>query len=102
VTEHEDNVMLNKALFERVKAVYEQRESAGPDHEQFRSRRNIIRISYGTGRIYRKLIRRNFVELNQQLSALDLQFGENLLAETNKNFRLIIDKEEDSKDYLKM
>jgi peptidyl-dipeptidase Dcp len=95
VTGHEDNVMLNKALFERVKAVYEQRENAGLNQEQ-------IRV---TGKFYQDFVRNGanlsdedqvrLRDLNQQLTALDLQFGENLLAETNKNFRLVIDREED-------
>ncbi|MGV8093370.1 MAG: M3 family metallopeptidase [Mangrovibacterium sp.] len=97
VTGHEDNVMLNKALFERVKAVYEQRENSGLDHEQ-------IRV---TGKYYQDFVRNGanlsdndqtrLRDLNQQLTTLDLQFGENLLAETNKNFRLVIDREEDLK-----
>ncbi len=97
VTEHEDNVMLNKALFERVKAVYEQRESAGPDHEQLRVTEKYYQDFVRHGANLPEADQAKLRELNQQLSALDLQFGENLLAETNKNFRLIIEREEDLK-----
>ena len=34
-------------------------------------------------------------EINIELSGLYLEFGENLLAETNKNFQLVIDNKED-------
>ncbi|MBN1822426.1 MAG: M3 family metallopeptidase, partial [Prolixibacteraceae bacterium] len=34
-------------------------------------------------------------KLNEELSTLSLQFGDNVLAETNKNFKLVIDNKED-------
>jgi len=97
VTAHEDNVMLNKALFERVKAIYDQRESAGLDHEQIRVTEKFYQDFVRHGANLNDTDQTRLRELNQQLSTLDLQFGENLLAETNKNFRLVIDKKEDLK-----
>ena len=97
VTAHEDNVMLNKALFERVKAVYDQRENAGLDHEQIRVTEKFYQDFVRHGANLNDAGQTRLRELNQQLSTLDLQFGENLLAETNKNFRLVIDQEEDLK-----
>lgn len=97
VTDHEDNVMLNKALFERVKAVYDQRENAGLDHEQIRVTEKFYQDFVRHGANLNDAAQTRLRELNQQLSTLDLQFGEHLLAETNKNFRLVIDQEEDLK-----
>lgn len=97
VTGHRDNIMLNKALFERVKTVYEQRESAGLDHEQRRATEKYYQDFVRHGANLPEADQAKLRALNQQLSALDLQFGENLLAETNKNFRLVIDKEEELK-----
>ncbi len=97
VTGHRDNIMLNKALFERVKTVYEQRESAGLDHEQRRATEKYYQDFVRHGANLPEADQAKLRALNQQLSTLELQFGENLLAETNKNFRLIIDREEDLK-----
>ena len=97
VTAHEDNVMLNKELFGRVKSVYEQRASAGLDHEQIRATEKYYQDFVRNGAGLPDAGQARLREINQQLSTLDLQFGENLLAETNKNFRLIIDKKEDLK-----
>ncbi|MEN6454184.1 MAG: M3 family metallopeptidase, partial [Prolixibacteraceae bacterium] len=97
VTEHQDNVMLNKELFGRVKSVYEQRDSAGLDHEQIRAAEKYYQDFVRNGAGLPDAEQARLRELNQQLSTLDLQFGENLLAETNKNFRLVIGNKEDLK-----
>ncbi len=97
VTEHQDNVMLNKELFGRVKSVYEQRATAGLDHEQIRATEKYYQDFVRNGAGLPDAEQARLRELNQQLSTLDLQFGENLLAETNKNFRLVIGNKEDLK-----
>ncbi|MGQ8338175.1 M3 family metallopeptidase [Sunxiuqinia sp. A32] len=95
ITAHEDNIMLNKGLFERVKAVYEQRADLGLDHEQLRLVEKFYKDFERNGANLDEAGQEKLRALNQQLSTLRLQFGENLLAETNKNFRLVIDKEDD-------
>jgi len=97
VTAHEDNVMLNKALFGRVKAVYDQRENSGLDQEQIRVTEKFYQDFVRSGANLPDSDQTRLRELNQELSTLELQFGENLLAETNKNFHLVIDKTEDLK-----
>ncbi|WP_299576318.1 M3 family metallopeptidase [uncultured Sunxiuqinia sp.] len=94
-TEHGDNIMLNKALFERVKAVYEQRESLNLDQEQMRVLEKFYKDFERNGANLSDEDQAKLRELNQELSNLRLQFGENLLAETNKNFQLVIDNEAD-------
>ncbi len=95
MSKHYDDISMNPKLFERIKAVYDQRNEAGLDAQQ-------IRV---TEKYYNDFIRRGaglaaedqdkMRAINEQLSALTLQFGENLLAETNKNFKLVIDNEAD-------
>ncbi|MCW0482930.1 M3 family metallopeptidase [Gaoshiqia sediminis] len=97
MTAHEDNVMLNKALFERVKAVYEQREGAGFDAEQMRVVEKYYQDFVRNGANLSDEDQAKLRELNQELSKLSLQFSENLLAETNKNFQLVVDNEADLK-----
>ena len=96
-TAHGDNVMLNKALFERVKAVYDARESAGYDAEQMRVVEKYYQDFVRNGANLSDDDQAKLRELNQQLSTLGLQFGENLLAETNKNFQLVVENQADLK-----
>ena len=97
MTAHRDNVMLNKVLFERVKAVYDARESAGYDAEQMRVVEKYYQDFVRNGANLSDDDQAKLRELNQQLSTLGLQFGENLLAETNKNFQLVVENQADLK-----
>ena len=96
-TEHRDNIMLNKALFERVKAVYEAREISGLDAEQKRVVEKYYKDFERNGANLSDQDQEKLRALNQELSTLSLKFGENLLAETNKNFKLIVEREEELK-----
>ena len=95
ITDHQDNIMLNKALFKRVKAVYQKREDSGFDHEQIRVVEKYYQDFERNGANLTDEDQVKLRSLNQELSGLRLKFGENLLAETNKNFQLVIDKEAD-------
>ncbi len=95
VTEHSDNIMLNKDLFQRVKTVYDQRESLNLDAEQMRVLEKYYKDFERSGANLSDEDQTKLRALNQELSNLRLQFGENLLAETNKNFQLVVDNEAD-------
>jgi len=95
VTEHSDNIMLNKALFQRVKAVYDQRENLDLDAEQMRVLEKYYKDFERSGANLSDEDQAKLRALNQELSNLRLEFGENLLAETNKNFQLVVDNEAD-------
>ena len=97
VTEHEDEVMMNPALFERVKAIYNKRNELGLDHEQMRVVEKYYQDFERNGANLPDDKKEQLKAINKELSSLDLKFGENLLAETNKNFKLIIDNKEDLK-----
>jgi peptidyl-dipeptidase Dcp len=96
-TEHGDNIMLNKKLFERVKAVYDARETSGFDAEQKRVVEKYYKDFERNGANLSDDGQAKLRSLNQELSNLRLKFGENLLAETNKNFQLVVDNEADLK-----
>lgn len=92
---HYDDISLNKALFERVKAVYDRRrDDANLDREQ----KKLIEETYkdfvrsGAGLPEEKQARLR--ELNSQISLLQLAFSRNMLKETNA-FQLIIDNRDD-------
>jgi peptidyl-dipeptidase Dcp len=91
---HSDNMNLNPALYSRVKTVYENRETAGLDGEQMMLLEKTYKNFVRGGAALDSLKQIRFREINQELSVATLQFGENVLAETNE-FKLVIDKEED-------
>ncbi len=95
LTRHRDNISMNPELFKKVKAVYDNRNNLGLDAEQLRVTEKYYRDFVRNGANLSKENQDKLKALNEELSKLSLQFGENLLAETNKNFRLVVDKKED-------
>jgi peptidyl-dipeptidase Dcp len=95
VTRHKDNILLNDKLFQRIKTVYENREKGNMDNEQKRTVEKYYNDFVRNGSNLNDSGKKKLRELNQNLSAAQIKFNENLLAETNTNFKLVIDKEED-------
>ena len=95
MTRHRDNLALNPALFQRVKAVYDKRADLGLDAQQLRLVEKFYQDFERSGANLSAEDQTKLRALNEELSKLQLQFGENLLAESNKNFRLVIDNEAD-------
>ena len=94
---HRDNIMLNKDLFKRVKAVYEKRNDLKLDAEQIRVVEKYYQDFERSGANLPDDKQAELRKLNDELSMAELKFGENALAETNKNFKLVIDNESDLK-----
>ena len=94
---HSDNIMLNKDLFKRVKVVYEKRNEMNLDAEQLRVVEKYYRDFERSGANLPDDKQAELRKINDELSMLSLKFGENTLAETNKNFKLVIDNEADLK-----
>jgi len=94
-TKHRDNISLNEKLFQRIKKVYENRETSNLDADQKRVVEKYYEDFVRDGANLNETDKAKLRELNQKLSTLSIKFGENLLAETNTNFKLIIDKQED-------
>lgn len=95
VTAHRDNINLNDKLFQRIKAVYMKRDSLKLDSLQKRTVEKYYNDFVRNGANLDEAAKTRLREINQQLSELGLHFGENLLAETNKNFKLVIDNPAD-------
>ncbi|MAD15587.1 MAG: peptidase M3 [Alteromonadaceae bacterium] len=89
-----DDIYLNAKLFARVKSVYEQRDSLDLRVDQ----KTLLADSYQSfvrgGANLSEVDKAKLRDLNSQLSKLSVQFGENLLAETNA-FELVIDTKDD-------
>ncbi|WP_319480334.1 M3 family metallopeptidase [uncultured Draconibacterium sp.] len=94
-TAHRNNIAMNAGLFERIKAVYDKRNELDFDQEQMRVVEKYYEDFVRGGANLSAEDQAKMKEINIELSDLYLQFGENLLAETNKNFKLVIDNEED-------
>ncbi len=95
ITQHRDNLSLNDKLFQRIKAVYLSREKSNLDNDQKRVVEKYYDDFVRNGADLNEADKTKLREINQQLSAASLGFGENLLAETNTNFKLIIDNKAD-------
>lgn len=95
MTRHRDNIALNPELFQRIKSVYEKRNNLGLDAQQIRLVEKFYQDFERSGANLSPDDQTKLRALNEELSKLSLKFGENLLAESNKNFRLVIDNHED-------
>jgi Zn-dependent oligopeptidase len=83
LSEFGNDVRLNAALFAKVKTVYEQRESLNLNPEQTTLLDEQYKSFSRNGANLPEDKKNQLREIDKELSKLSLQFGENLLAETN-------------------
>jgi len=95
LSKHNDDISMNAALFGRIKAVYEKRKDAGLDAEQMRAVEKYYRDFERQGANLPKDKQDQLRKINEELAMLSINFGDNLLAETNKNFQLVIENKAD-------
>jgi peptidyl-dipeptidase Dcp len=93
-SQHEDNIRLNAKLFQRIKAVYEQKDKLGLTTEQNTLVEKYYKDFVRSGANLDEEKKAKLKEINQELSVLSVKFGENVLKENNR-FEMVIDKEED-------
>lgn len=93
-SKHRDDIALNEKLFARVKSVYDNRDKYNLTPEESKLLEDeylgFIRSGINLPTEEKDKLRK----INEELSLLSVQFGENLLAETN-GFTLVIDNEKD-------
>ncbi|MFA5326918.1 MAG: M3 family metallopeptidase [Prolixibacteraceae bacterium] len=97
ISAHRDNITLNKELFKKVKSVYDRRNDLNLDDQQIRVVEKYYSDFARNGANLTEDQQTELRKLNDELSMLDLKFGENNLAETNKNFKLVVESEADLK-----
>jgi peptidyl-dipeptidase Dcp len=95
LTKHRDAISMNPDLFKKVKTVYDKRTESGLDDQQQRVVEKIYQDFERNGANLSAEDQEKLKAINTELSSLSLKYGENLLAETNKNFKLVVDKESD-------
>jgi peptidyl-dipeptidase Dcp len=93
-SKHRDMIRFNEKLFARVAEVYEQRETLNLTPEQDKLLEDYYKYFVRGGAKLGPEEKARLAEINEELSVLSLQFGENILKETNK-FELVIDSDED-------
>jgi peptidyl-dipeptidase Dcp len=94
MSQHSDNIRLNPDLFKRINAVYQQKETLNLNDEQAKLLEETYKrfVRGGAGLPDDKQARLR--EINQELSSLTLQFGQNVLGEVNQ-FQMVVDNEAD-------
>ena len=83
LSELSDGIILNEALFKRVKFVYDQRDQLGLNAEQMRLVTETYKAFADNGANLPEDKKERLKEINQELGLLSLKFGNNVLAETN-------------------
>lgn len=87
---HNDNINLNVELFQRIRAVYNQKDQLHLNEEQAMLLKETYEGFVRSGAALPEDKRERFREINQQLSSLTLRFGQNVLADVNA-WKLFID-----------
>lgn len=91
---HRDDISLNDTLFKRVKSVYDNRDKLKLTDEEKKLLKDTYKDFVRSGAALSLEDKEKLRKINEELSILQVQFGQNLLAETN-GFKLILDKKED-------
>ena len=94
LAKHQDDINLNPRLFERLKAVYGQKDKLGLNPEQARLLEKFYKNFVRGGANLDETKKAEFRKINEDLSVLTQKFGQNVLKEDN-GFTLVIDKKED-------
>jgi peptidyl-dipeptidase Dcp len=93
LSSHQDNITMNDALFRRVKSVYENQEGLDSSQKRvvYKTHQSFVRNGANLNEEDKEKLRK----MNEELTNLNVKFGQNLLAETNSSYKLIIDNEAD-------
>ncbi len=94
LAKHSDEISLDPRFFERVEVVYNNRDDFNLTEEEEFLLENIYKELVRSGAALDSLKKEKLKEMNQRLSVLEVEFDQNVLAETN-NYILEISKEED-------
>lgn len=86
---HSDDIYMNPQLFERVKKVYDDIDNAQLDKEQRKLVENIYKRFARNGANLNDADKLKLRDLNLKISALQIQFSQNLLHETNNTYVVV-------------
>jgi peptidyl-dipeptidase Dcp len=91
---HNSSILLNPGLFYRVKSVFDNQESMNLSQEQTMVLEKVYKRFVRGGANLNDQEKLRISEIDEKLSTLTLEFGNNNLAETN-NYQMVLESEED-------
>lgn len=94
LSKHEDEIAMNAKLFERIKAVYEQKETLNLQGEDAVLLENAYKDFVRGGANLNESDKAQLKKINEDLSVLASQYGKNAQNDNNA-FRLVIENKED-------
>ncbi len=94
LSKHSDDIYLNDQLFQRVRKVYDERDRLGLNPEQEMVLTRIYRRFTRGGALLDPAQKEQLKGMNEKLSLLQVNFGENVLAENNK-FEMVLEHPSD-------
>lgn len=94
LTAHSGAIMMNDALFERVKSVYERRGALGLDSLQLRLTEKLYRRFVRGGALLSAEDKEQLRKVDEELSSARVKYAANLLA-ANSGFELVISDQDD-------
>jgi len=94
LSKHQDDILMNEKLFQRIKAVYQQKDQLELDAEQNTLLKKYYKDFVRGGADLDEEKKAELRKINEDLSVLTVQFGDNVLKEDN-NFELVIEDEAD-------
>ncbi|MFZ2900876.1 MAG: M3 family metallopeptidase [Saprospiraceae bacterium] len=94
ITAHQDDINLNPGLFQRVKEVYDQKDQLGLNTEQSMLLKKHYDKFVRGGANLSEADQAAFRKINEELSVLGVQYGDNVLKETNK-FEMVLSSEDE-------
>lgn len=94
LTRHSNQIMLNEALFQRIKKVYDQRNSLSLNKEQTKLLEDTYQGFARNGANLNEEQKTTYKKISEQLSQLTMEYGECNLKATNQFELLISNKEE--------
>ena len=89
-----DEMMMNAGLFDRVKYLYDRKDSLGLAHDEMRALEQTYKDFVRNGALLDDDNKKALKEVNSRLSNLYIKFNKNLLA-ANNAFEIVVDNEAD-------
>lgn len=83
LSSHFDAIQMNDKLFERVKSIYQTRNSCDLDADQIRLTEKVYDDFVRSGALLEADKKERLKQINEELSSLSVRFGSNILAENN-------------------
>jgi peptidyl-dipeptidase Dcp len=94
LTEYSNDISLDEKLFQRIKAVWDNRQNFNLDPEQKILLEKNYKSFVRNGANLNETDKTKLREISNKLSTISLQFGDNVLKETHK-FLMVLDNKED-------